>query len=248
VKTQVFWISLTILVAAEKPKMGQRGEQGCPGGHGPQPLVEATGTGIGAGLPEPRGTQSLHRSEVQTDLSASGREQSLSSVTDLLGATDGWWPYYPSAPPSARANWVPFEQLPALSGAEAATLFIKSASEPAATDVIRVWYERLCVLNGLDGAGTTTSPPTLKTSSSPAPSATSPRSASWKSPPPAGASPASSKNGASPAFTTLNRDFRPTPNDKPPNTPACTRYQPSIDGMRVVIADGEAFGPYSKLD
>jgi hypothetical protein len=83
-------------------------------------------------------------------VSTAGREQSLSGFTDLLRVTRVWWPY-DSSDPAYEPNWVPFEQW-------GGTLFIKSANEPAANDVIRVWYERPCVLNGLDGASTTTIP------------------------------------------------------------------------------------------
>jgi hypothetical protein len=70
-----------------------------------------------------------------------------------------WWPYDASNP-SYEPNWVPFEQWGL---GPTATLFIKSASEPAASDGIRVWYERPCVLNGLDGASTTTLPADAET-------------------------------------------------------------------------------------
>jgi hypothetical protein len=76
---------------------------------------------------------------------------SSSSIADLLHVTRVWYPYDANAPSSARPDWVPCEQW-------GTTLFVNSASEPAATDVIHLWYQCLCTLSGLDGASTTTIP------------------------------------------------------------------------------------------
>lgn len=89
-------------------------------------------------------------------LSSASREIDMSSdFTDLLHVTRVWWPY-DSADPVYKPNWVSWEQW-------ANILFIKSGSEPASGDVVRVWYERLCVINGLDGASTTTLPDDAET-------------------------------------------------------------------------------------
>jgi hypothetical protein len=88
-------------------------------------------------------------------VSTAGREQSLSSLTGLLRVTRVWYPY-DSSDPSYPPNWVPFEVW-------GSTLFVKSTSEPAASEVIRVWYEKLCTLNGLDSATSTTFPDDAET-------------------------------------------------------------------------------------
>ena len=66
-----------------------------------------------------------------------------------------WWPYT-AASPESPPNWVSYETW----GQSGATplLFIDNPTEPAAGDVVRIWYLRLSVLSGLDGATTTTLP------------------------------------------------------------------------------------------
>jgi hypothetical protein len=88
-------------------------------------------------------------------VSTAGREQSLATLTGLLRVTRVWYPY-DSADPAYPPNWVPYEQW-------GSTLFIKTGSEPAAADVIRVWYEKLCTINGLDSATSTTLPDDAET-------------------------------------------------------------------------------------
>ena len=42
-------------------------------------------------------------------VTTAGREQNLSSFTDLLRVTRVWWPYESNGPSWALPNWVPFE-------------------------------------------------------------------------------------------------------------------------------------------
>lgn len=88
-------------------------------------------------------------------VSSAGREQSLSSLTGLLKVTRVWYPY-DSSDPAYPPNWVPYEQW-------GSTLFVKSTSEPAAAEVIRVWYTKLCTISGLDSATSTTTPDDAET-------------------------------------------------------------------------------------
>ena len=87
-------------------------------------------------------------------LSADGREIDLSTITDLLRITRVWWPYTTSSP-EFPPQWFSYE----IRGeGPTATLHINASTEPQSGDVVRVWYQRLCTLNGLDAATTTTIP------------------------------------------------------------------------------------------
>jgi hypothetical protein len=88
-------------------------------------------------------------------LAAAGREVDISSVTGLLRVTRAWWPYT-STDPEYPPNWVPFEQW-------GTTLFLKTGSEPDAGDVVRIWYQKLCTINGLASATSTTIPDDAET-------------------------------------------------------------------------------------
>ncbi len=88
-------------------------------------------------------------------LTSAGREVDLSSITDLLRVTRVWWPYSSSSP-TFPPNWVSYEVW-------GDTLFIDSDSEPQSGDVVRVWYVRLCTVNGLDDATATTLPSDAET-------------------------------------------------------------------------------------
>ncbi|MBN1640368.1 MAG: hypothetical protein JXA09_03960 [Anaerolineae bacterium] len=84
-------------------------------------------------------------------VSTAGREQSLASLTGLLRVEKVWWDY-DSSDPAHPPNWRQFEVWPG------AVLYIDDRAEPAATDVIRVWYTKAHTINGLDGATSTTVP------------------------------------------------------------------------------------------
>lgn len=83
-------------------------------------------------------------------LSSDGREISLSSLSNLLRINRVWYPYDSSAP-EYPPNWVPYEHW-------GSTLFIKAGAEPASGETVRLWYEQLHTLYGLDSAAVTTLP------------------------------------------------------------------------------------------
>lgn len=86
-------------------------------------------------------------------LEAAGREIDISSVTDLLAVVDVWLPYTaddPEFPPNRR----PFRHW-----SDLGLLFIVDKSyEPASGEVARIFYAALQLLNGLDGASSTSLP------------------------------------------------------------------------------------------
>jgi hypothetical protein len=100
-------------------------------------------------------------------LSSDGRDDPVSTITEMLRITRVWWPYTASSPatPSRQfpPQWVSYEIWGSvLSESEgtgpSATLYIKASTEHQSSDSVRVWYQRLCTLNGLDGASDTTIP------------------------------------------------------------------------------------------
>ena len=84
-------------------------------------------------------------------LSADGREVDISSITDYADVIQVWTPYTSSSPENPP-NWREFELWPG------DLLHIPHGSEPQSSDVVRIWYDRLCTINGLDSASTTTLP------------------------------------------------------------------------------------------
>lgn len=106
----------------------------------------------------------LHRySEVSPDrtqtsltLAAAGREVDISSITDYIQIEKVWWDY-DAADPAYPPDWRNFEQWPGN------ILFIRSGSEPATGEVVRVFYTRLHSIDGLDSASTTTIPDDAET-------------------------------------------------------------------------------------
>lgn len=82
-------------------------------------------------------------------LGSDGREVDISTITDYTDISQVWWPY-DSTSPSYPPRWRNFELWPG------DILFIDSQSEPQSSDVVRIWYERLRTINGLDTATTTT--------------------------------------------------------------------------------------------
>jgi hypothetical protein len=101
----------------------------------------------------------LHRySQINPDttitsitLTADGREVDISSITDYLQIERVWWDY-DSSDPDHPPNWRDFELWPGN------ILFVKDSDEPSSGDVVRIWYNRLQAINGLDGASVTTLP------------------------------------------------------------------------------------------
>lgn len=88
-------------------------------------------------------------------LAAAGREISLASLTGLLEVKRIWWDYDasgPTHPPEFRR----FEVWPG------SILYIHDESEPAANDVVRVWYTLPHTIQNLDSASTTTMDATLQ--------------------------------------------------------------------------------------
>ncbi len=106
----------------------------------------------------------LHRiTEVMPDrtittvtLSAAGREIDISSITDYIQIQKVWWDY-DSSDPQHPPNFRDFELWPG------DILYIKDNDEPAAGEVVRIWYTRLHSINGLDSASTTTLPDDCET-------------------------------------------------------------------------------------
>ena len=97
-----------------------------------------------------------HETITTITLSAAGREIDISAVSGRLAVTRVWWPYTASDP-TFPPNWSTFEVWTDSSGA-ANILFIDAESEPAAGDVVRLWYTSQHTLSGLDGASSTTLP------------------------------------------------------------------------------------------
>jgi hypothetical protein len=88
-------------------------------------------------------------------LAAAGREISLASLTGLLEVKRVWW-NYDSADPAHPPAFCRFEVWPG------SILYIHDDSEPAAGDVIRVWYTLPHTIQNLDSASTTTMDATLQ--------------------------------------------------------------------------------------
>jgi len=84
-------------------------------------------------------------------VSTAGREQDISSLTDLLRVEKIWWDY-DSSTPGYPPNWRQFEMWPG------SVLYIDDADEPAVDDVIRVWYTSKHTIEDLDSATATTVP------------------------------------------------------------------------------------------
>lgn len=82
-------------------------------------------------------------------LSSAGREIDVSAISSILDVTRVWTPYTSSSP-EYPPNWKNFEYW-----APSQILFIDSGSEPASSDVVRLWFTRPQTLNGLDSASTT---------------------------------------------------------------------------------------------
>jgi len=83
-------------------------------------------------------------------LAAAGREVDISAISGRLAVTRAWWPYT-AADPEYPPNWCTYEVW-------GDVLFLDTGTEPAVSDVVRVWYTTLHTLNGLDGAAATTLP------------------------------------------------------------------------------------------
>ena len=101
----------------------------------------------------------LHRySEISPDrvitsleLSSSGREIDISTITDRIDIERMWWDY-DSSNPAHPPNFRDFELWPDN------IVCICDTNEPASGDVVRIWYTRLHTLNGLDSATVTSLP------------------------------------------------------------------------------------------
>jgi len=83
-------------------------------------------------------------------LAADGREVDISSLT-YLDVIRVWWPYTSTAPENPP-NWRDFQVWPG------DILYLDSDSEPQSADVVRVWYNKLRTISGLDSATSTTLP------------------------------------------------------------------------------------------
>lgn len=82
-------------------------------------------------------------------LAAAGREISLATLTGLLDVKRVWWDYDatdPTHPPEFRT----FQVWPG------SILYINDEEEPAAGDVVRVWYTKPHTIQNLDNATETT--------------------------------------------------------------------------------------------
>jgi len=90
----------------------------------------------------------------QLTVSAAGREQALASLTDLVSISSVWFPYTAATPefPPSYVHWTIFDNAGAL------TLFIddQRVAAPAVGKVLRIFYNKLHTLNGLDSATATT--------------------------------------------------------------------------------------------
>lgn len=83
-------------------------------------------------------------------LAASGREISIASVTGLIGVAEVWCPYTaasPEDPPNLRPFSLAFDL---------GTIYVSGEYQPAAGDVLRLFYTKLQTLNGLDSATSST--------------------------------------------------------------------------------------------
>jgi len=92
-----------------------------------------------------------HQAIVALTLESPGREIDLSTIPNLARVEKVWWDYNPDDPGSPP-NWRHFEVWPG------AILYIDDEDQPAAGDVVRIWYTTPHTLNGLDGAEATTIP------------------------------------------------------------------------------------------
>ena len=88
---------------------------------------------------------------VGTITAVAGREQSLATLTGINRVEKVWWDY-DSSTPGYPPNWRQFEVWPGL------ILYINDDNEPAADDVIRVWYTLKQAIKDLDSASATTIP------------------------------------------------------------------------------------------
>lgn len=84
-------------------------------------------------------------------LGSNGREVDISSLTTPLQIEKVWWPY-DSTDPAYPPNWVEFHVWPG------DILHLDTPSEPATSDVVRIWHTTAHTLNGLGGASATTFP------------------------------------------------------------------------------------------
>ncbi len=92
-----------------------------------------------------------YRAITTLTLAAAGREVDVSSLSNLISVVRVWWEYTSTAP-EYPPQWREFEQW------AGPILWINAGDEPAAGDVVRVFYTARHTLNGLDGAGVTTLP------------------------------------------------------------------------------------------
>jgi hypothetical protein len=84
-------------------------------------------------------------------LSAAGREIDISSLTAALQIEKVWWDY-DSSDPSYPPNFRQFEVWPG------DLLYIDDREEPAADEVVRIWYTKMHTIEDLDSATATTIP------------------------------------------------------------------------------------------
>jgi hypothetical protein len=95
--------------------------------------------------------QNPYRAIGTITLAAAGREISLATLTGLIRVEKVWWDY-DSTTPGYPPNWRQFEVWPG------SILYIDDREEPAAADVLRVWYTKQHTINELDSATATTIP------------------------------------------------------------------------------------------
>jgi hypothetical protein len=85
------------------------------------------------------------------NLTAAGREISVSSLTGVVRVVHVWWDY-DSVTPGHPPQWRNFATWPG------SKIYINDPSEPQSGDVVRVWYTKDHSINGLDSATATTIP------------------------------------------------------------------------------------------
>ncbi len=111
----------------------------------------AVDEGLRRALEEYSTRRPLHAVQALT-LASNGREVALSTLTGLLRLTRVWFPYDASEPEYPPA-WCEFDVFD--NGGEQ-LLFLQSDDEPAEGQAVRLFYQKLHTLNGLDGATATT--------------------------------------------------------------------------------------------
>jgi hypothetical protein len=84
-------------------------------------------------------------------LAAAGREVDISTLTDIVRIEKVWWPY-DSTNPTYPPNWCQFEVWPG------DVLFIDEPTAPTSGQKVRIFYNEMHTLNGLNGATATTIP------------------------------------------------------------------------------------------